>query len=326
MGRRRAWRRGGGGRRCKPRRLHLATQLANQGVAMVHALRSALKARVLAFGIHEAAASRIAEQTGGLFDFLVASDQIGKAAIVYAQTGKAPSLPQGGSSQFAFVLYWVKYEPAMLQQLVAAMPEVVQKLWALVAEFIQTEYPTSITQAEYAWAQDQPGGIVAPDGTILGSGTYQDFDTGWVWALLNYLTNVADPGRVAPFTPPGGLAPFTQPLQTNGGQARIALVGDWGTGEFDSGGGYDPAASVMQTITQLNPDYIIHLGDVYYAGTQDAPPPLEESQHFLQMWPQMPARRSFTLNSNHEMYGGANGYFNVALGRSASTPTPFAHQ
>jgi len=52
-------------------------------------------------------------------------------------------------------------------------------------------------------------------------------------------------------------------------------------------------------------DYIVHLGDVYYAGTELAPPPGEEMQHFLQMWPAMPPGRSFTLNSNREMYGGA---------------------
>jgi hypothetical protein len=30
----------------------------------------------------------------------------------------------------------------------------------------------------------------------------------------------------------------------------------------------------------------------------------EENRYFLSMWPPMPPQRSFTLNSNHEMYGG----------------------
>jgi hypothetical protein len=84
----------------------------------------------------------------------------------------------------------------------------------------------------------------------------------------------------------------------------------------------------MQKIISLNPDYLIHLGDVYYAGTQNQQPPDEEYENFLKLWPRsVPPRRSFTLNSNHEMYSGANGYFNVALGRKPSnSPTPFAHQ
>ena len=65
-------------------------------------------------------------------------------------------------------------------------------------------------------------------------------------------------------------------------------------------------------------DYIVHLGDVYYAGTTG-----EESGNFVDLWPKAYASgNSFTLNSNHEMYYGANGYFKTALGSGA----PFAHQ
>lgn len=291
---------------------------------MASSLLSSLESRLLAALGHELPA-RLTAQAGALFALLVASDQIGKAAIVRAQTGQSPPLPQGGQSQLAFVLYWMGHEPAILQKFVAEMPELVQKLWALIDAVVAAEYPSSITPEEYAWAQTQPGGIVAPDGSILGAGAYQDFDDGWLWALFNYLINLVDPGRVAPFVPKGGGAPYYQPLQLNNGRARIALIGDWGTGTFD-GGGYDPATSVLQTAMALQPDYLIHLGDVYYAGTDDAPPPFEEQQHFLSMWPALPPQRSFTLNSNHEMYGGANGYFQVALGRGAATPTPFAHQ
>src|SRR6266851_5421986 len=49
----------------------------------------------------------------------------------------------------------------------------------------------------------------------------------------------------------------------------------------------------------------IHLGDVYYSGTQD-----EESGNFVSDW--TPAKRgALMLNSNHEMYDGANGYFDI---------------
>jgi hypothetical protein len=56
---------------------------------------------------------------------------------------------------------------------------------------------------------------------------------------------------------------------------------------------------------------IIHLGDVYYAGT-----PKEVEERFLQYWPSPTAPgRSFALNSNHEMYSGGYGYFDIILKR-----------
>lgn len=94
---------------------------------------------------------------------------------------------------------------------------------------------------------------------------------------------------------------------------KIALVGDWGTGQFTDG----EALSIMTQIMGHSPDYLIHLGDVYYAGTTgDFLPSNEEMNNFLNDWPnssQLPAGNSFMLNSNHEMYSGAKGYFNVGL-------------
>lgn len=88
--------------------------------------------------------------------------------------------------------------------------------------------------------------------------------------------------------------------------ARIAIVGDWG-------GGNAAAQAVAKQIKNLNPapDHIIHLGDVYYAGT-----PSEVKEHFLAYWPtpRQPAS-SFALNSNHEMYSGGYGYFDITLKR-----------
>lgn len=268
--------------------------------------------------------ARLASEVTGLFQILVASDQMGEASIRRAQTGINPALPQGGQAQMAFVLYWIENEPERLKKFLKQMPEV-QKLWVVVESIVKIVYPSRISKEQYAWALAQPDGIIAPDGSVLGSGTYEDFDDGWLWSFFNYLINILHPQRIAPFTPAGGGAPFSQPLQLCNGEARIVLIGDWGTGAYNAGG-YDPATSVLETAMKLKPDYLIHLGDVYYAGTQDAPPPGEEHRNFLSMWPPMPPQRSFTLNSNHEMYGGANGYFNVSLGRGSATPTPFVHQ
>ena len=169
-------------------------------------------------------------------------------------------------------------------------------------------------------------GIIGPDGQILGEGEYQGADASWLWAFFDYVINLVDRHDIAPFSTDPKAQPFDEPL-AGGDTVRIAVIGDWGTGHFDGGGGYDPAASVLDTVNRLTPpaDYIIHLGDVYYAGTQDRLPLGEEYRHLLELWPPTPPKRSFTLNSNHEMYGGAQGYFNVALGRGGGE-TPFAHQ
>ncbi|SRR6266496_9001 len=85
-------------------------------------------------------------------------------------------------------------------------------------------------------------------------------------------------------------------------ETTIAVVGDWG-------GGNDAAQAIADQIKAIKPNHIIHLGDVYYAGT-----PKEVNERFLKYWP-TPAEpgKSFALNSNHEMYSGGYGYFGVTL-------------
>ena len=85
-------------------------------------------------------------------------------------------------------------------------------------------------------------------------------------------------------------------------EATIAIVGDWG-------GGNPAAQAIAQQINQINPDHVIHLGDVYYSGT-----PKETKERFLKYWPRpKDPGKSLALNSNHEMYGGGYGYFDVTL-------------
>jgi hypothetical protein len=88
------------------------------------------------------------------------------------------------------------------------------------------------------------------------------------------------------------------------GPTRVALVADWG-------GGNDHAQIVADMIRSLDPapDYVIHLGDVYYAGTEN-----EVNQRFFGYWPgSLEPGRSFALNSNHEMYSGGYSYFDITL-------------
>ena len=84
-----------------------------------------------------------------------------------------------------------------------------------------------------------------------------------------------------------------------GVSARIGLIGDWGTGIAES-------TVLGMLLASKNAHYNIHLGDVYYAGTET------ESTRFVNDWP-AGRRGSFALNSNHEMYSGGAGYFNVTI-------------
>jgi Calcineurin-like phosphoesterase len=86
----------------------------------------------------------------------------------------------------------------------------------------------------------------------------------------------------------------------------IALMADWGAAN-------DNARQISSLIKEKQPDYVIHLGDVYYAGTK------AECQSVLKMWPLVDASgapmkdRSFALNGNHEMFCGARDYFETIL-------------
>jgi len=89
--------------------------------------------------------------------------------------------------------------------------------------------------------------------------------------------------------------------------ASVALAGDWGTGTIS-------AYRVRDQILNLNPDITMHLGDVYYSGTQN-----ELDEYFLgdDDWPRgalrpsgnITALPSYALNGNHEMYSGGHAYF-----------------
>jgi Calcineurin-like phosphoesterase len=93
--------------------------------------------------------------------------------------------------------------------------------------------------------------------------------------------------------------------------ARIALLADWGTGLYGA-----PACAECIASTKPAFTHVIHLGDVYYAGTTR-----EIDERFMAFWPKVPGSRYLACNSNHEMYSGGHGYFGrtlPAFGQKAS--------
>ena len=139
---------------------------------------------------------------------------------------------------------------------------------------------------------------VGPEGEILGTGKYQQLDPRWeLVAGTVWLEHIL---HKQPF--PAG-TPSIIPMDN---QVRFVMVGDYGTGNFGSGD--SPSVKISKFIPTLKPDYTIHLGDTYYAGTAS-----EESSKLLSLWP-AGAKASFALNSNHEMYSSGGPYFNQVVG------------
>lgn len=142
------------------------------------------------------------------------------------------------------------------------------------------------------------GAVVHPDGTLLGNNKYEALDPEWTLALIKYLEykdNKAKFGTNA------------QVINISD-SATLAIAGDWGSGHWR--GGDTPASKVAAQMAALAPDYTIHLGDVYYAGTES-----EETDNLIDIWPRGRIDQ-FALNSNHEMYCGGHFYFGAALPRT----------
>lgn len=101
-------------------------------------------------------------------------------------------------------------------------------------------------------------------------------------------------------------------------KCKIALISDWGAPN-------DHARRIAELILAKKADFVIHLGDIYFSGTE------KECDVFLDMWPmkeggKIKEEASFALNGNHEMYSLGIPYFTKVLkafGQEASYFTLF---
>jgi hypothetical protein len=133
------------------------------------------------------------------------------------------------------------------------------------------------------------------------AGQLGPYDIGWVqtkWQeLLAFATDGREPFRADPADSP--LAP----------DARVLLVGDWGTGLH---GARQVADQMCAYISEAEGRevHVIHLGDVYYSGVRS-----EYERNLLAPWPEWVAGRErlhfWNLNGNHDMYSGGGGYFGL---------------
>lgn len=159
-------------------------------------------------------------------------------------------------------------------------------------------------------------GFVAGDGTLYAFAKYCQLDPMWTVVFVYYVWyKYIHPGGVHDFIKQPCITTFNSSSPDG---ARVAIIGDWGTGTYKDGNVDEcPAQLVIDGIMALDkvPEYIIHLGDVYYAGTRK-----EERKNLINMLPSHYTGKLFTMNSNHEMYDGANGLFKETIHNSKFEP------
>jgi predicted phosphodiesterase len=139
-----------------------------------------------------------------------------------------------------------------------------------------------------------PGSV--PPGTKAPFAQFSNLDPGW--ASVAIAAFAARLRGKAKFVTHKSLTDFRFELPE---QTTVALVSDWG-------GGNDAARTIAAEIKKHKPNYVIHLGDIYYAGTDH-----EVKKRFLDLWDfettSGTLQRTFALNGNHEMYSGGQAYF-----------------
>lgn len=119
------------------------------------------------------------------------------------------------------------------------------------------------------------------------------FDKDDWWGWLSMAWKLIFKPRKYPWIPPSEVPEKIED------DAILAIFSDWGTGLYG-------APHIAHAIAQLNRcDVCLHLGDTYYSGSNN-----EIHNRLISAWPPRASKAiNRTLNGNHEMYSGGEGYF-----------------
>ena len=242
--------------------------------------------------------------------------------------GTVPNAPYGynalqSSIDFGLFPYWIN-NPGLIQDTTVRAYILNLKPWEYT--LLKILVPTNMNADSYAVLTNLEVPLVYYDGSIISTLTYATYDQGWFTAFFNMAITLMNNWWYNNHKFPMPVNP--KPIGLSGANANsvtIAMMGDWGSGNAG-------ATTLISQVAEMNPDYIIHLGDVYYAGTPLATNPNgaayispgQEQVNLIDLWPKQDANgnsyngRSFTLNSNHEMYSGGTGLFLDALNAKAN--------
>lgn len=133
-------------------------------------------------------------------------------------------------------------------------------------------------------------------------GKFTDCDLHYQEAITQFLKFVARSGQVA-YRRYANLNDYVIDGRLPD-DATVGIVADWGTGEPE-------ALEVLQQVKAHNPQVAIHLGDVYYAGTD-----YEVKNYFEKPWTEILELNtskilSLALPGNHDLYSGGAPYYNL---------------
>lgn len=145
---------------------------------------------------------------------------------------------------------------------------------------------------------------------------YSDKDPGFLTCATTY---------AAYYTKYNGVLKYND-WQQNGGinygvinytlpdNAKVAIIGDWGTGMMDA------ECLLYVIMKQHNPDAIIHLGDIYYSATPD-----ECVNNFSNVIDRVFTKYGkrvpvFTIPGNHDYYAFAYGYYDMVTNLNNAIP------
>ena len=196
-------------------------------------------------------------------------------------------------------------QPGVQLYLSSTQPEMTQFNAAVTA--LQSNQPIPATDsagnvigdcaklaAEYVWAEITRDTLRASE--LEDELRYGTCDPLWTIALAVYLAWKASLGPV-PYVRYSSLNDFVIPLPDKP-DLVIGVIADWGTG-------LDDAKWLLSEVMKKTPDVLIHVGDVYYAGTADA-----FRNNFLDLInaaaPNIPV---YTLSGNHDMYAGGDPFY-----------------
>jgi hypothetical protein len=219
--------------------------------------------------------------TSSFWNYYVESEQLLITLMTPPYT--PPPYNANGSIEYGWVLYFLNEYMSWLPGLPASQ----------------------ITAADWTqWGTVWDGnGVCYGDGSLVNTQQYAVMDMQWAFALIGFLENYDNKHTPNPEYTTVPISTTAFPKQLN-----IGLFGDWGTSPtITPGNTPSPSSQVIAQLSKLNPDILIHLGDVYYSGTAT-----EEQNNLLNQWIAAPTG-NFALNSNHEMYDGANGLYNPTL-------------
>jgi hypothetical protein len=127
-------------------------------------------------------------------------------------------------------------------------------------------------------------------------------DPAWLTTLEAYRSYFGNDGRrkTVPYVRAASVGSKTIEIKAN---ARVALMGDWGTGA-------SPAIEVLGSIANDDADLVVHLGDIYYSGT-----PAECRSNFIDPISAILRNRKpvpvYSLSGNHDMYCGGTGFYGL---------------